>query len=463
MADEPVIEHPAAAPEPASSTGQALWSRIREHKIIQWAVAYLGAALALGQGQQLVAEALDWPASVERVFVLALIAGFPLALTLAWYHGHRGLKRTSEGELAIVSVLLLIAALFFTVALPPASERASPSAPTVTNAEAAPTTRPTPLPNSIAVLPFENLSPDPANAHFAIGIHDELLNQLGKLSRMSVTARTSVMQYRDTELTIPDIARELNVETVMEASVSYAEGRIVVRARLIDAATGVRLWSESYNRVFDDIIAIQADIAMNIANALRVEFSTAEQEALERRPTSSIAAYTLYLEARTLMAGGAAGGLLRAHELLDGAIALDRQFGRAYAFKAALYTAQLVNTAQTAGIPPAQRADLEREIRDNAQRAMEIEPDSPMLRGAIRASNSVLWRWSAATEPLEPGDERELAPIQVWTFSYVGKHAEAIEIGERMRALRPNEGDVIFALAVAYAYAGDRAKSSALL
>src|SRR5688572_7647180 len=110
-------ETEAVPPTPGAST--AFWSRVRENKVIQWAVAYLGAALALAHGAELVTHALHWPDGVWRGVVLMLIVGFPIAVTLAWYHGHKGLTKMSQGELAIVSVLLLIGAVFFTASLRP--------------------------------------------------------------------------------------------------------------------------------------------------------------------------------------------------------------------------------------------------------------------------------------------------------------------------------------------------------
>src|SRR5262245_30488167 len=148
---------------------QSFWTRVNEHKVIQWGVAYLGAALALAHGAEIVSHALHWHEAVWRIFVIALIVGFPIAVTLAWYHGHRGLKRVSSGELAIVSVLVVIAAFFFIVAMRPPTEY-----PVVTNQSVVPTERPSPnenvapssvtpvseqtIANSVAVLPFENLS-----------------------------------------------------------------------------------------------------------------------------------------------------------------------------------------------------------------------------------------------------------------------------------------------------------------
>jgi TolB-like protein len=165
------------------------------------------------------------------------------------------------------------------------------------------------LPNSVAVLPFENLSPDPDNAYFAAGIHEEVLNQLAKIDALNIIARTSMLQYADQTKSIPEIADELNVETVMEGSVRFADDRVLVTAQLIDPVTNSHLWSESYNREFADIFAIQADIAMNIANALEAEFSLEEQAQIEELPTDSPEGLRTLSQGDTGDRGGSGEGL----------------------------------------------------------------------------------------------------------------------------------------------------------
>jgi Tol biopolymer transport system component len=124
MGDQSELGEAERAQAPSGDASQ-FWARVREHKIIQWGVGYLGAALALAHGQELVGHALQWPDLLGRVVVILLIVGFPIALTLAWYQGHRGLTRVSAGELMITSLLMLIGAVFFTVALRPDVEHAA--------------------------------------------------------------------------------------------------------------------------------------------------------------------------------------------------------------------------------------------------------------------------------------------------------------------------------------------------
>src|SRR5262245_52233620 len=129
-----------------------------------------------------------------------------------------------------------------------------------------------PLPSSVAILPIQNLSPDAEDAYFAAGIHEEIIGQLAKVPGLSVIAQTSVQRYANAGKSIPEIAAELNVETVMEGSVRYSGERVRITTNLIDAATGASRWSEVYERELGDVFAIQEDIATNIAAALGTEF-----------------------------------------------------------------------------------------------------------------------------------------------------------------------------------------------
>ncbi|MGH8194893.1 MAG: tetratricopeptide repeat protein [Woeseiaceae bacterium] len=222
------------------------------------------------------------------------------------------------------------------------------------------------LANSIAVLPFENLSPDPDNAYFAAGIHEAVLNQLAKLEQVNAISRTSMLRYADRQQSIRDMADALNVETVMEGSVRYADGRVVVTAQLIDPETGVHLWSEEYDRPFADIFAIQADIASRIAAAFEAELSASEMSQLEKRPTVSPDAYQLYLKGRYHWDKWLHTEVERSIAYYERAIEIDPEFALAYAGLADAYTALhgLGTVAPREVMPKAKRA---------AARALEID------------------------------------------------------------------------------------------
>ena len=185
---------------------------------------------------------------------------------------------------------------------------------------------------SIAVLPFENLSTDQANAFFADGVQDEILTDLAKVADLKVISRTSVMQYKNAATrNLREIAQQLGVAHVLEGSVQRAGKRVRVSAQLIDARTDAHLWAEHYDRDLADVFAIQSEIAKAIADQLQAKISPSEKAAIEKAPTTDLAAFDLYERAKALWADvtdplHAEEKLPQAAELLDEAVARDPQF-----------------------------------------------------------------------------------------------------------------------------------------
>ena len=287
----------------------SVWGELKRRNVVKVAVAYAIVGWVLIEVSSVLLPTFQAPEWVMRVFSFFIIAGFPVALILSWAYeltpeGIKLERNVAVGEsitqvtgrkldFAIIGALVLaLGFVVYNYVLRDGADE-SPEVAVVEPEQAV-------LPNSVAVLPFENLSLDPEDAFFAIGIHDTILNELAKISALNVIARTSMERYANSDQTIQEIAEELNVETVMEGSVQYAEGRVLITAQLIDPRTNTHLWSDSYNREFSDIFAIQADIAMNIANALEAEFSLEEQASIEETPTDSPEAYVLYLRATTI-------------------------------------------------------------------------------------------------------------------------------------------------------------------
>ncbi len=302
------------------------------------------------------------------------------------------------------------------------------------------------LPNSIAVLPFENLSPDPDKAFFAAGIHQATINQLTKIRDLSVIGRTSVMQYAEAPPPIPEIARALKVEMVMEGSVRYANDRVLITAQLIDGRTGAHIWSEAFNRDPADIFEVQAAIAMNIANALEAEISLSEQERIVKRPTNSPAAYQLYLRARTTADKVGLQGsdvIAVANAYLDQAIELDPQFALAYVRKAEL-------------VPLVRRQST----RSYVEKALELDPDLGLAHAALATADATLLLEAEARKgyeralELSPNDPEILSIFALFN-AFTERHEDAIRLGQRAVALDPNYAESHFLLGHVYLFAGN--------
>ncbi len=195
---------------------------------------------------------------------------------------------------------------------------------------------------SIAVLPFQNLSPDPENAFFADGMTEDILTQLAKIRDLKVISRSSVMRYKGSQKPIQTIASELGVVTVLEGSVRRAGNRVRIVSQLIDARSDEHLWAETYDREIKDVFAIQSEVAQRIAAALKATLSPAEKKRIEQSPTQNLAAYDLYLKGRELYNRYRKADNEAAIELFLKALELDPAFALAYAGLGDAY-AQRVN------------------------------------------------------------------------------------------------------------------------
>ncbi|HEX5049723.1 MAG TPA: hypothetical protein VFX89_21595 [Gammaproteobacteria bacterium] len=436
------------------------WERVRSHKIIQWAIGYVGAALALAQGFDVVAHAFDWPSTVTRVVLIGLLIGFPIAITVAWYHGHRGLQRVSAGELAIVATLVLVGAVLFTFAVPKNGAPAAAATASATPASLAPPAAERPLlPNSVAVLPLENLSGDADSERYARGLHAAIISQLTKLSNIRVINRDSVLQYVSPRPPPARISLELGAQSLLIGTFQSAGSQIRIAMELVDPKTGTNLWSDEYGGEITEFFDVQSDISMNVANAMAVEFSRAERESIERRPTSSPEAYALYLQATGSVEDGTPGASEAAQALLDRALALDPRFAGAYGGKAQAWVTAFTNTGIANAVAPGERAALEQHIRDYAGRALAIDPTESSARAALRTIDVITWHWSAFGDSLLPVDEGGLSQFQVWTLTWIGR-ADALRVAQRVVELNPRSLSAYLGLGVTQAYAGDLAAST---
>jgi len=310
-----------------------------------------------------------------------------------------------------------------------------------------------PPPKSIAVLPFENLSPDPDNAYFAAGIHEEILSQLAKIRELSVIARTSVRAYADSAKPIPQIGRELNVSSIMEGSVRYAGERVRITAQLIDADSGLHLWSEVYDRNLEDVFAIQAEIAQHVATQL-----SATLLGPQKAPTASTRAYTNYLQAKALLDQFDASNHDVVARLLDEAVEDDPEFSLAWVGLSRLVFHQYqVGTITWDEYRVAHRSTI--------RNALIADPTCPeaLSQQAVQFLQFDRDRASAARSYLKA---LRLAPTNVEVLKVamlmalnLGRVEQAIELGEQAIMRDPLCPVCHGNLAQAYMYAGRLSKA----
>jgi adenylate cyclase len=312
-----------------------LWRRLRERKLVQWALAYIAAAFALLQALDIVGQQFGWPDSVRRGITVALAIGFFVTIVLAWYHGERGAQRVSGTELLILALLLGIGGVVLWRAAPTittdkiAADKVAagklPTEPAVSGDT-----------HSVAVLPFVNMSDDKSNEYFSDGISEEILNVLARIPGLHVAARTSSFSFRNQEKEIPTIAQELKVRMVLEGSVRKQGERVRVTAQLIDAGSGFHVWSQTYDRDLKDIFAIQDEIASAIAKELQLKLDASHATAAPAADTTDMAAYDLYLKGMALWA--ARRDLPGAVEQFRAALKKDPNYAKAWAGLALSYS-----------------------------------------------------------------------------------------------------------------------------
>ncbi len=304
-----------------------VFSELQRRNVLRVAALYLISAWLIAQVTDVVSGLAGWPPSVGRAVLVILACGFPVALALAWLFewtgtgirredgaaGETALPRRQRIDYVIFAVLVVALGYF-------AANHDWAGAPPVAEA-------------SIAVLPFENRSALPEDRFFTDGVHDDLLTQLAKISSLAVISRTSVMRYRDSDRSIPDIGRELGVATILEGGVQRAGGQVRINLQLIEAATDRHLWAESYDRPLtaENVFEIQSEIATTIAGVLHAKLLPAEKERLDAIPTRSLEAYEEYLKGKELFASRDHDALIEAERRFLHAIEIDPEFALAHA------------------------------------------------------------------------------------------------------------------------------------
>jgi adenylate cyclase len=296
----------------------SFFAELKRRRVYRVAVVYAAVAFVIWQAAEIAVPALRLPDWALTLVVLLTIAGFPIALALAWAYDitPTGVKAAEPGNRAVAMIAgVAVVALAAGAAWLVLHDRAS---------------TPSPDAKSIAVLPFANMSADPENEYFSDGITDDIILHLSKIADLDVISRTSVMRYKDTEFSLREIGEQLGVATILEGGVQRAGERVRINAQLIDARTDEHIWAEQYDRELTDIFAIQSDVARQIAAALEATLTAAERDRIERAPTADQEAYDLYLRGRHFWSQRG-DGLQRGLHYFQRALEKDPDYARAHA------------------------------------------------------------------------------------------------------------------------------------
>src|SRR5438874_4960603 len=353
---------------------------LKRRRVYRVALAYGIFASAMIQVGGTILPIFHAPEWGQQVFVVLIAIGFPFALVLGWLYditaegiqrtpNAKGLRVYSGRQLWLVAVAgtsiaaLALAGYWFWHPWRNATKETSDVSSNGIPAK------------SIAVLPFQNLSPDNAGTFFADGVQDQILTNLAKVSDLKVISHTSARQYKSgIQRNLREIGRQLDVAYVVEGSVQRAGDRLRINAELIDARTDAHIWAETYDRTAADLFAIQSELAESIVVQLKAKLSPKQKAEIEERPTQDLVAFDLYLQAKQivdsyLIAEDVRAALLKELQSLDEAIKRDEKFVAAYC-----YAARANDLLYFFDLDPTQDRTLLAETAVNA--ALRLRPDS---------------------------------------------------------------------------------------
>jgi len=460
------------------------FSELKRRNVYKVAVAYAVVAWLLVQSASILFPTFEAPGWVMKVFVTAIAAGFPIALVLAWAFEMtpEGMKRTenvspnesipqwSRGK--FMSLILIMAIVAGSLLLFQFT-RSNPAAPTTNRAQ-----REGASEKSIAILPFENLSEDKANAYFADGMQDEIITRLAKIGELKVISRSSTQRYRSKAENVAEIARQLGVAHLVEGSVQKIGDRVRINVQLLEAQKDEHLWAEIYDRNLTDIFAVQTELATRIAHSLQATLSGSERKAIAEKPTSNLAAYDAYLRGIDLVSrpGQTEENQKKAAESFAEAARLDPQFAQAWAAlsradanfyflrfdtssarreraRSAAETATRLNplSAETLLANAYYRYHVERDYEGARVLFEKMQREAPSSSEALTALARIARRQSRWKESvrlyeqaaqLNPRDAY-LFMDRAWTFSMLRQYAATGEMIAGALAISPDDPEVL--------------------
>jgi TolB-like protein/Flp pilus assembly protein TadD len=449
----------------------SLFVELRRRNVFKAGAAYLALGWVVVQITATLVPALNLPLSLVPIVTWIGVVGFPFVIMFSWIYEltPEGLRRESEVDRSasithitsrrldyiIISLLVLAIGLFAFVNFglrrvePAAASReaqtpAVPSASTPSAASAAPAASD----NSIAVLPFVNMSSDKEQEYFSDGISEELLNLLAKVRTLHVAARTSSFSFKGKEVPIPEIAKTLYVAHVLEGSVRKSGAQVRITAQLIRAADGYHLWSQTYDRKLDDIFAIQDEIAADVVKQLKVTLLGAAPTVRQTDPK----AFALYLQARQLGYQRTADALKQSDALLRQTLAIDPRYAPAWDQLAdnGIREIQIGVLSNEEGYPQA---------REAAEQALAIDPDYAPAQAHLGRIVNDLGDLAGAAQHLERALALDPSDLVVLRYSAslldsLGRLQQVIVIDEYVVARDPVNVTGLYNLGLGYRRAG---------
>ncbi len=371
----------------------SLLAELKRRNVVRVGVAYIVIGWVLAQVAEFAFENFGSPEWVLKTVVVLLLLGLPLALFFAWAFEMtpEGVKREKDIDrsksithatgrkldFVIIGTLVIAVAYFVWERQTGVEHIIAPERTSVATVEEIPTGGPNV--RSIAVLPFVNMSSDQEQEWFSDGLTEEILNALARTPDLLVTARTSSFKFKGSTEDVRTIAKALGVAHILEGSVRRERDQLRVTAQLIRASDGFHLWSQNYDRTPDEVIALQEEVAIEIATALQTAMDPTALAEMVSSGTSSVAAYNAYLQGLAFGASSLSTGdvyvFLGARDAFERAIELDPEFALAYWELAQFWEVQLATANIGAGIVEMPREEMALRFDDAIGKAIKYERD----------------------------------------------------------------------------------------
>jgi len=424
------------------STGiRSFFSNLRKKRIIEILAAFIGGGwLILEFVHWLLVDHYHFPEKTIDITFITILGTLLCTLIWRWFSGWEE-PRKFKLELVLIPLVVLITVLLDINLLLHLKIPESETFP-------APKWR-----NSIAVLPFDNISPEQGQDYFCDGLTDELITKLSKIKDLKVIAKTSTFSFKGKEIDIRDIGKKLNVATVLEGGVRKAGNKLRITAQLINVADASHLWSDTYDREITDIFTIQEEIALAIVDALRLRILGEERTKLVKRPTENLEAYNLYILGRYFFNRATEEDFKKSIAYFLQALAKDPSFALAYAGLANTYVYLCwdVWMAPKEGYPKA---------REAATKALELDESLGEAHAAL-GTIKFYFDWDLSGAELEFQRALKLSAgsptvysLYGYYLSLTGRFNEAIACFMRAIELDPVTPGAIFDLGMSYSLAG---------
>jgi TolB-like protein/Flp pilus assembly protein TadD len=449
---------------------------LRKKRIIEILAAFIGGGwLILEFVHWLLVDHYHFPEKTIDITFITILGTLLCTLIWRWFSGREKLRKFKL-ELVLMPLVVLVVVILDIILLLHLKIPESETFP-------APKWK-----NSIAVLPFDNISPEQGQDYFCDGLTDELITKLSNIKDLKVIAKTSAFSFKGKEIDIRDIGKKLNVATVLEGGVRKAGNKLRITAQLINVADASHLWSDTYDREITDIFAIQEGIALAVAQKLKFILLSEEKAKLTKRSTENLEAYNLYLLGKYFEYKLGEENFKKAVGYFEQAIAKDPRYALAYVDLAHCYRmlCQEGYMARKEGYPKAKAAAMKAiELDDSLgeahgafgliklildwdvpganaefQRAMQLSPDSmdlklryPLYLVLTGRSNEAIAEYKRALE-LDPATPVTSYLLGSNGYSLAGRYEEAIAQLEKALSFDPDYFYAQIELAVNYAHIG---------